>query len=261
MASDTIKMLGVTRAELYALWPTTYEGLFTTLMEQFAAREQATYWLEKTNENTVMVDKLAQMYPNAKFVATRRDLLANMRSTVGRYDLRGRKREVRIVRAAVDWVRHNKAVDDFARRHPERIYCLSYEDLKEDIEGTLAGICAFLELDYDPTMAVQAFKANTTFREGRKRDEVFRPRDKRLMDAAVKAANLVPLAVLNALAGDLTQAAHKKEIPDWFFSLYEPVALSSNEASQAASIRSVPDTVPRLPKTYAPQGEVFSSVS
>lgn len=217
--SDTMRMLGVDRKFLYSLWPTTYQGVFTTVMNRYAEQKGAVYWLDKSNEQTVLITKLARLYPDAKFIAIIRNIYDNISSTVGRYDMTN-DRQVRLIRAAADWVRHKKAIEHFSGQS-ESMLVITYESFKDEHEQALEKICTFLGLDYDPIMAQQAYKPNTTFVQGRIRNAVLTTRDCRLIDIVVKTSEFTPLALLDLLAGDKLAKPHRKNLPPWYFSLHQ----------------------------------------
>ena len=74
LASDYFSLTGITREQLYELYPSSYEAVFSQVMERFAASQGASYWLEKTPAHTPLVERLATMYDRAKFVGIVRDI-------------------------------------------------------------------------------------------------------------------------------------------------------------------------------------------
>ena len=115
--SDFMRILGVDKAFLYSLWPTTYKGVFEAVMTRLAQQQGSRYWLDKTPENTLLVRQLAELYPEAKFIAILRHPHDVMRSTIGRYsDQAIRRRRYLLARGTLNLVHHNKEIEHFAKR-------------------------------------------------------------------------------------------------------------------------------------------------
>lgn len=243
-ASDTLRILGVDKAFLYALWPTTYEGVFTALMNEAARKKGARYWLDKTPEHTLMIDQLAAAYPDAKFVATVRDPLEVTASSIGRYRGGGWGRRRALFRGALNLVHHVKEIDRFAGRSP-RVRVVRFEALRRDPEGAFRELMEFLELEFEPGLLEEAYTPNTTFRGARAggRGEVLTAGDKRLVGAALRLGGLLPTWGYRA-ARRLTHRG-KDPLPRWFFSMYPPVYDLQPGGRAAAAGRGDPERSPQ----------------
>ncbi len=219
--SDLMNILGVDKDFLYSLWPTTYEGVFQTVMERHAQKKGARYWLDKTPEHTLMIDKLAALYPDAKFVAIVRNAHDVMRSSMGRYTAGTRQRRYILTRGTLNLAQHNKEIRRFAERS-ERIHILQFEAMKQDPGAVLQDVCRFLELPFEADLLIEAYRPNTTFREGRKRDKALSKSDEKAVDFVMALGSYVPLSGFRAVRR-LTSGGVKETLPKWFFSMYPPV--------------------------------------
>ena len=219
--SDTMRILDIDKDFLYALWPTTYEGVFEAVMTRLAQQKGARYWLDKTPEHTLMVDKLAALYPEAKFVAILRHPHDVMRSTFGRYNAEGLRRRYLLGRGTLNLVHHNQEITRFARRS-ERVHVVRFEDMKRDAEGVFRGVCRFLEVDFEPGLLEEAYRPNTTFVRGRERNKVLSEGDKRLIDVVTSVGKYIPIHIFRA-AKRFAALRAEKHLPSWFFSMYPPV--------------------------------------
>lgn len=219
--SDIFQLLGADKDELYALWPTTYEGVFRALMDRYAARQNARYWLDKTPEHTLLIEEIAELYPDAKFIAIIRDVEDVMASTVGRYGsskLRHKKRL--IVATTVSWLHSNKTIQDFAGKS-DRIFVTRYETLRRNPEATYREMCSFLGVAFDPGMLKQSYQANTTFRAGLERSSVLSSFEKRLIRFTARSGGLLPKRVLDVSKRAYTSLSPgQKPLPTWFYSMY-----------------------------------------
>lgn len=219
--SDIFQLLGADKDELYALWPTTYEGVFRALMDRYAARQNARYWLDKTPEHTLLIEEIAEIYPDAKFIAITRDVEDVMASTVGRYGsnkLRHKKRL--IVATTMSWLHSNKTIQSFAEKS-DRIFVTRYETLRGDPETTYREMCSFLGVAFDPVMLNQSYRANTTFRAGLERSSVLSNGEKRLIRLTARSGDLLPKRVLDVSKHAYASlGAGRKPLPTWFYSMY-----------------------------------------
>ena len=220
--SDFMRILGIDKDFLYALWPTTYEGVFEAVMTRLAQRKGSRYWLDKTPEHTLIADKLAALYPNAKFVAILRDAHDVMRSSIGRYgDKTLRHRRYLLARGTLNLAHHNQEIRRFARRS-ERVHTVRFEDMKSDAEGVFRDVCRFLELDFEPGVLEEAYRPNTTFVRGRERNRVLSEGDKRIVDLTMSVGKYLPVHFFRAVKR-VTEFRREKPLPQWFFSMYPPV--------------------------------------
>ena len=220
--SDFMRILGVDKDFLYSLWPTTYEGVFGAVMTRLAQQQKAHYWLDKTPENTLLAEKLAGLYPDAKFIAILRHPHDVMRSTIGRYSDRAmRRRRYLLARGTLNLVHHNQEIRHFARRS-ERVHVVRFEDMKRDTERVFRDVCRFLELEFEPAVLEEAYRPNTTFIEGREHNKVLLEADKRTIDFVMAVGRCIPVQVFRA-AKRIAKLRADKHLPVWFFSMYPPV--------------------------------------
>lgn len=220
--SDIFRLIGADKTALYKLWPTSYEAVFYTLMDRYAQKKGARYWLDKTPEHTLMVEEIAALYPDAKFIAISRDAEDVLASTVGRYSKEKMRRKKQLLfLTTLSWLHSNKTVQRFADTS-NRIFLTRYETLKSDPEGTCREICKFLDLPFDPAMLKQTYMPNTTFQAGVKRSSVLTPQEKRLVRLTARIGNLMPVSVVDAVRRIYALSTRRKPLPTWFYSMYPP---------------------------------------
>lgn len=92
--------------------------------------------------------RLAEIFPNAKFLVTMRDprdQAASERSVISRREPKGESSRSRPARAlAVSFCSNYEPLWKLQEREPERIFFVRYEDLVLHPEETIAGVCAFI---------------------------------------------------------------------------------------------------------------------
>jgi Sulfotransferase family len=113
----------------------------------YAEREGKSRWADKTPAYIGHVDRLAETWPEARFVVLVRD---------------GRDVALSVTNvpfgpnnawaAARSWARAIRQGREAAARYPGRVLELRYEDLVTDPEREVVATCNFLELEYSPDM-------------------------------------------------------------------------------------------------------------
>ena len=122
--------------------------------------------MEKTPSHVFHIEAILEAIPDARFVEiTRdpRDVLASKKTrretvwSTDRYAAHEREQK-HLEKAyhplwdALAWKSAISAGRQARARHPERTLRVRYEDLVTDAEGTVRGICQFLDLPFEPAM-------------------------------------------------------------------------------------------------------------
>ncbi len=113
----------------------------------YAEREGTTRWGDKTPAYIAHVDRLAAIWPDARFVVLVRDgrdvALSVMKVPFGANN---------VWAAARSWAGAVRQGRDAAARYPGRVLEVRYEDLVTNPEQEIATTCNFLGLEYSPDM-------------------------------------------------------------------------------------------------------------
>jgi Sulfotransferase family len=113
----------------------------------YAATEGKTRWGDKTPAYLGSIDRLAAIWPEARFVVLVRDgrdvALSIMKVPFGPNN---------IWAAARSWAHAIRLGRAAASRYPDRVLTLRYENLVARPEEEVRQVCGFLELDYSPEM-------------------------------------------------------------------------------------------------------------
>jgi hypothetical protein len=113
----------------------------------YAASEGTSRWGDKTPAYIGHVDRLATIWPDARFVVLVRDgrdvALSVMGVPFGPNNAWA---------AARSWAGAIRQGREAAARHPGRVLEVRYEDLVSQPAETVAAVCDFLELEYAPDM-------------------------------------------------------------------------------------------------------------
>lgn len=237
VASDYFQLADISEEFLYSLWPARYETVFRAVMDDYAARHNATHWIEKSPSHTFMAEKIAQYYPDAKFISIVRDVEAVVASMVARdFGSDGTKQARRrfIIATVISWAFYNKSVLHFSHK-TDRLLQISYETLRTDLTGTLQQVCTFLEIPYVPELCQEAFVPNTSYQKV-SRGQILSDAEKRLIKFIQSAIMLLPPSVMK-MAHHLTENDNERSLPPWFFKLhpfFENITQSELSNSEAA---------------------------
>lgn len=128
-------------------------ALFERLERAIADREGKRYTIEKTPHHVMWVDRILRELPDARFVALQRDPYTFTRSYKHQGDRRDEVQRKRFARryhpvsCAMLWRGVARSADAIKRRHPERVLVISFEDMEQHNEETLAEIQRFFGLE------------------------------------------------------------------------------------------------------------------
>lgn len=130
--------------------------LYAELGDELARRQGKRWWLEKTPGHLHYLDVIEQYLPGLKVVCVVRsapDNIASMYDVANHYPDRWRH-EYRTVEGCVGrWIASARAAEAQAGR-ADRLF-VAYEQLAADPAATVARVCAFLGLSFEPGMIEQ----------------------------------------------------------------------------------------------------------
>ena len=209
LASDVDLLLEQARANR------DYGAVFRIVFDHLAKRAGKPRWMEKTPTHVFHIDKILEAVPTARFIEiTRdpRDVLASKKtrtadvSTSKRYsdDERARKRLEKAFDPLWDALSWKSAVAAGRRartKYPDRVFHVLYEDLVTAPEQTVRELCAFLGLDFEPTM-IDVPGGNAADFSGRK-EGIYASSLKRWQKALTPAEVALSQSVLKRELGEL----------------------------------------------------------
>ncbi|MDQ5874237.1 MAG: sulfotransferase, partial [Actinomycetota bacterium] len=124
-------------------------------------------WIDQTPANTLVVDRLAEMFPGARFLHILRDgrrvvhSMINFHRAIGDPETAERMRRAGrlppwtndFADASRTWTRFVSIASDFCRRHPERTYTVTNERLITDPDDAMREVLEFLGVGQEPAPA------------------------------------------------------------------------------------------------------------
>jgi hypothetical protein len=148
-AAEAIKLFvaGLPRGE--ADYLDAVRAYADTLYGRMLSTSDKRYFLDKTPAYALVLPFLKRLYPDARYIVLTRHPLAIASSYANSF-------------FAGDWLaahmfnpivnRYVPAIADLLREPPQRLLQISYEKLVRDPQAELARLCAFLDLDFQPSM-------------------------------------------------------------------------------------------------------------
>jgi len=217
----------------YEKRPETYPEFFRVMMDSFAKNEMVDFWLEKTPEHSLYIKKISNFYPDAKFIAIKRDIYDTIKSTINMpfYKQKNGKllhsRLLLLKYLCYRYVKYYKYIEYFSR-HSESVLTFNYEQLKESKEEVVTYICKFLGLKFYPELLQEKFRPNTSFSNNQQRKVVLSPIDKILINFFKTIFNFFPYSVY-AITDVCERRIRKRKLPAWFYSIVKEEEIDSNK--------------------------------
>jgi GT2 family glycosyltransferase len=136
-------------------------------------------WVDQTPANTLVVDRLAQMFPGARFLHILRDGRRVVHSMINFHRAMGDPEAVERMRdagrlppwtsdfadACRTWARFVRIAADFGHRNPDRTHTVTNEQLITDPEDAMRGVLEFLGVPQEPGPArfLRTNRINSSF--------------------------------------------------------------------------------------------------
>lgn len=128
------------------------------LMQEYAAVKGKRVWAEKTPDNVTYAPRLAQVFPDARFVCLYRHPADHIRS--GIESARFGKLNADLWdhdRGCEHYVQQTRKLLDFEAANREKCFRLAYEDLVSHPEQVLPEMFRFIGVDWDPGLIARVF--------------------------------------------------------------------------------------------------------
>ena len=150
------------KAIIAATQPRTHGVAFCATFDYLTARAGKQRWIEKTPQHVFLVEEILHSVPAAQFVEILRDPRDILASKKKRHQTSrvasAENRTLALERVydpfwdALEWRFAVRAGQRARASLPDRLYTVRYEDLVQQPETTIQGVCAFLGLDFVPQM-------------------------------------------------------------------------------------------------------------
>ncbi|MFW5795326.1 MAG: sulfotransferase family protein, partial [Bacillota bacterium] len=217
---------GEPKEYLYSLYGMDYAEIFMTIMNQYANKKNAKYWLEKTPPHSLKINLLYKVYPDAYFIIIKRNLVDYLKSSFiykNRIPVRKRNRIKKIRSLIFHYHIYNKILNLFSRTHnTNRVFVIKYEDLLLKNALITSKLFSFLNISTGKKI-VSAYKANTSYVGKNKNQRIFSKKELRCIRFYNALFKLIPGYFYIVYIKLTEKIKHffiehgRNELPEWFF--------------------------------------------
>lgn len=193
-------------------------NFFRMFMENIANRNNALFWLEKTPEHVLYLQKILKTYPDSIFIYIERDLIDTVKSAIA--SLNPKIRLFVIFRTIFLHCLYYKILNKFESSNEKITFKVDYWDLKVNKENTVKEICNFLRVNYNENMLENKYQENTSFKNQKDRKTILKLWEAKLIMKFHLLLNLLPFQIFMVFQLIIRQF-YKKTLPKWYFSLYK----------------------------------------
>lgn len=133
----------------------------------YAASRGKQRWCDKSLDNVMLADLLAQIWPGAQFICMSRHCMDVVASCIeacpwgltayGLEQYAAQHPGNSVAAVAAYWVNTTGMIQAFRQKYPDRCHLVRYEDLVTDAERTVAELLAFLGVRQDPGITQRCF--------------------------------------------------------------------------------------------------------
>ena len=232
-ASDYFRISGVTKQELFNLYPTNYGAVFRFVMDEFTRRQNKLAWVEKSPKHSLKLDLIASLLPDALFVASHRDIIDVVRSSLGlsiRYNPAlhndKSKRRKTIKTTVKNYYFIDKSIKKFKLKNPNKIIICSYDDLISDSVKVTNRLFDFLGLKAEEVHS--SFKKNTSFEKNQNnKEDLLTKSEIKLIKTRAAIMSKLPLLYFNLRLNLIEylrnnyRIFNNSRLPVWFYRLHE----------------------------------------
>ena len=216
--SDYFRLMEVSFDEIVQLYPSTYAGVFRAIMDRFADRHGARYWIEKSPMHTSRIREIGQLYSDAQFVGILRNPVDAASSWLKRQEVGENvfQRLTGLGRFTLNKCILDAHIREMQREWPERVRIVRYENLVQNQDDVVAAVCSFLGL---PVKELHAqYAPNTSYEDGEDKKRYCSEYEERFVKRIYRFGMRAAPANMGR---NLKHALQKRRtsLPDWFFKL------------------------------------------
>jgi hypothetical protein len=142
-----------------------YRNLFRILLEEGAQRNGATIWGDSSPQDILYLDQLTKWYPDARIVVLVRDPRAFLASYKNYYrrGVESYRERYNPIPVSMLWRSYLQALFEAEERPwAEAVHRVRYEDLVDDPESVVRGLCDHVGVPFDPAM-LDVESSNSSF--------------------------------------------------------------------------------------------------
>jgi hypothetical protein len=201
--TNFFKLTGLDKKLLFERKICDYFTFFQNVMDLYAKHQERQYWVQKSSVENFK--ELYEAFPNAKFIIIEREIVDNVRSTIGLYKLRG-DTPPNIVKAATKWYLDHKILSNYYGK--ANVTYATFDTLKNRRLKLAHNLCDFIGLQFDENMLKDRFDKNSSFQKGIKKEKTLSLKDEWIIKLLKPFLQIIPCCLLKVI-----QKLRRKNIP------------------------------------------------
>ncbi len=224
-SSDYFILTNLEKNYFYKHRARSYDEFFKLMMDKFAEEQNKEFWIEKTPAHSIYFKDLIDIFPTAKFIIVKRDIIDAIKSDVRLrfYDESMNKKMdspklIFLLFLIFRYLVYYKHMERY--QHQANCLNITYEDLKNDRLNWTKKICQFLNIHFEDKLMVDKFKPNTKFKTTQERQKILTNNEIVFINIIYHILKIIPHRVYSCFIPMYKREFKKKAgIPDWFYTI------------------------------------------
>jgi hypothetical protein len=223
--SDYFLLSNLDKKYFYKNRPKSYDEFFKMMMDKYAETRRADFWLEKTPAHSLYFSELLRIFPDAKFLIIKRNIIDTIKSDIRlKYfdeHMAKKMKFSKIIFTIFLVFRYYLYYSDINNKgKKQNCLFIEYENLKKNRNELTKNICTFLDIDFESQLLEDKYKPNTRYVSEKERNIVLTKNEEMLIKIFNTLFSFFPNKFFYCFL-----SLYKKRfkeiygIPDWFFSI------------------------------------------
>ena len=201
-ATNYFILSGLNKKNFYKQRVYTYHKFFQLLMDEFAKKENVNFWLEKTPAHTLHLNRIAFLFPNAIFIAIKRNIMDTVKSNIKLMQRTKTlySKKIAILKEVLRYHLFYSEIEYFKSQNNKRIQIVHYEDIKKHPHKVVMNLCKFIGIPFEPQMLNVKYKPNTSFKDHKEREQILSLYEKRFIETLDLSFSIIPHSFFHILS-------------------------------------------------------------
>lgn len=195
------------------------------MMDKYAEEQKAEFWLEKTPAHSLYFTELSEIFPNAKFIIVKRNILDSIKSDIRlRYFNENMQKEMKVPKIffifflVFRYYLYYSSINN--QDEKENCLFIEYENFKKNRLELTKNICDFIDIDFEQTLLEDKYKPNTSFTSEKERNKVLTKEEETFIKILDYFFKFIPNKIFSCFLPLYKKKFREiNRIPDWFYSI------------------------------------------
>ena len=236
-SSDYFILSNLNKEYFYQNKPRDYDEFFKNMMNKYAEEQKTEFWLEKTPAHTLYFKELKTIFPTAKFIIVKRNIINTIKSDVRlRYFNKDMERKIKLPKIFflffLSFRYYLYYSNISSKEKKENCLFIDYEYLKKNRLETTKKICDFIGIDLEQQLLKDEYTPNTKFTSEKERTNIITNGEVTFLKVLDCIFKIIPNKIFCSFVPIYKQQYRRKNrVPEWFYSIKKDY-LHSNEMTK-----------------------------